>query len=121
MCLSLWVGILSAAPHAPLKKKPSPAAIQRKVDYFFYEGVKLKNKGKYDAAYEMFYHCLQTDSTAAAPLYELSAFYLQLNQPEKAAVFLRKAVEYAPSNFHYKLTLASLSLNISIYGEAAEI
>ena len=72
LCLSLWVGILSAAPHAPLKKKPSPAAIQRKVDYFFYEGVKLKNEGKYDAAYEMFYHCLQTDSTAAAPLYELS-------------------------------------------------
>lgn len=121
LCLSLWVGILSAAPHAPLKKKPSLAAIQRKVDYFFYEGVKLKNEGKYDAAYEMFYHCLQTDSTAAAPLYELSAFYLQLNQPEKAAIFLRKAVAYAPSNFHYKLALASLSLNIGMYGEAAEI
>ena len=38
---------------------------QRKFDYFFYEGLNLKNAGKFDAAYDAFNHCLAIDSTAA--------------------------------------------------------
>ena len=94
-------------------------AEQRKLDYFFYEGLLLKNAGKYDAAFEIFKHCTEIDSTAAAVLFELSAFYMQLNQPEKTASLLRNAVKYSPDNFTYKLALASISLNIGMYGEAA--
>lgn len=32
---------------------------QRKFDYFFYEGLNLKNAGKFDAAYDAFNHCLR--------------------------------------------------------------
>ena len=61
---------------------------QRKFDYFFYEGLNLKNAGKFDAAYDAFNHCLEIDSTAAPVLYELSSFYVQLNRPEKAVEML---------------------------------
>ncbi len=117
--LLLFSGTLYGVSHRQ-QKDYSHTAIRRKVDYFFYEGVKLKNAGKYDAAFEMFNHCIKIDSTAAAPLYELSSFYLQLNRPEQAVSFLKKAVEYDPLNFKYKLVLASLSLDIGMYGEAAE-
>ncbi|MDR1779208.1 MAG: tetratricopeptide repeat protein [Tannerella sp.] len=100
--------------------KALTAEDQRKLDYFYYEGIKLKNLEKYDAAYEMFSHCLAIDSTSSAALFEMSSFYLQMNKPEQAASMLRRAVEYNPGNFAYKLALASLSLNIGMFGEAAE-
>lgn len=93
---------------------------QRKFDYFFYEGLKLKNVGKYDAAYDAFAHCLSIDSAAAPVLYELSNFYVQMNRPEKAVDMLKKAVENDQDNFTYKMALASLSRNLGMYGEAAE-
>ena len=57
---------------------------QRKFDYFFYEGLNLKNAGKFDAAYDAFNHCLEIDSTAAPGLYELSSFYVQLNRRKRS-------------------------------------
>ncbi|MDR0348881.1 MAG: tetratricopeptide repeat protein [Tannerella sp.] len=104
----------------PRTKIALTEAEQRKFDYFFYEGLILKNAEKYDAAFDIFRYCLEIDSTASAVLYELSAFYMQLNQPEKSASLLKNAVRYNPDNFTYKLALASISFNIGMYGEAAE-
>ena len=94
---------------------------QRKVDYFFFEGLKMKNAEKYDAAYELFNHCLSIDSTASAPLYELAVYSMQLKKPDRSLDYLRRAVAGDPKNFTYKLALASLSLNVGMYGEAAEL
>lgn len=120
----LWLGLTPASAIetklTPQQKQTLTEAEQRKLDYFFYEGLLLKNAGKYDAAFEMFKHSLEIDSTASAVLFELSAFYLQLNQPEKSVSLLKEAVRYSPDNFTYKLALASISLNIGMYGEAAE-
>lgn len=44
-------------------------AEQRKFDYFYYEGAKLKNAGKYDAAFDLFSYCYELDSTSSAVLY----------------------------------------------------
>lgn len=93
---------------------------QRKFDYFFYEGLNLKNAGKFDAAYDAFNHCLAIDSTAAPVLYELSSFYVQLNRPEKAVEMLKRAVANSKDNFTYKMALASITRNLGMYGEAAE-
>ena len=93
---------------------------QRKFDYFFYEGLKLKNADKFDASMEMFRHCLEIDSTSSAALFELSSYYIQINQQEKAVSMIKKAVEYAPGNQEYRNTLASLLFNIGMFGEAAE-
>ena len=95
-------------------------AEKRKFDYFFYEGLNLKNAGKFDAAYEAFYHSLAIDSTAASVLYELSSFYMQLNRPEKALDVLKRAVANSDNNFTYRIALATLTRNLGLYGEAAE-
>jgi tetratricopeptide (TPR) repeat protein len=110
----------SAGQQHPASSKATRPSIQRKLDYFFYEGINLKNAGKFDAAYEAFKHCLEIDSTSSATLFELSSFYLQTDEPEKAVPYLRKAVAYHPENFTYKLALASIFLNLGMFGEAAD-
>ena len=101
-------------------QKTLSASVQRKVDYIYYEALNLKNANKYDAAFDLLRYCLSLDSTAAAVLYELSAYYVQLEQPEKAVSLLKEAVKYSPDNFTYKQALAAISLGIGMYGEAVE-
>jgi len=101
-------------------RKILPASEKRKLDYVFFEALNLKNADKYDAAFELFRHCLAIDSTASAVLYELSSFYLQMDEPEMAVSLLKDAVRYSPENFTYKMALASISLATGMYGEAAE-
>lgn len=96
------------------------AADRRKFDYFFYEGLNLKAAGKFDAAFDAFKYCLAIDSTAAAVLYELSSFYVQLNRPTQAVEMLKRAVANSQDNFTYKMALATISRNLGMYGEAAE-
>jgi tetratricopeptide (TPR) repeat protein len=93
---------------------------QRKLDYIYFEALNLKNMDKYDAALALFDHCLAIDSTSAAVLYELSLLHIQMEKPEKAVSLLKEAVRYSPGNFTYNLALASISLDIGMYGEAAE-
>lgn len=102
-----------------LKERKIGEADQRKLDYFFLEGLNLKAAGKFDAAYDAFNHCLSIDSTASAVLYELSSFYAQLNRPEKSLDMLRRAVAYSKDNFTYRMALATMSRNLGMYGEAA--
>jgi tetratricopeptide (TPR) repeat protein len=94
---------------------------KRKFDYFFYEGLNLKNAGKYDAAFELFTHCLAIDSTSAPLLYELSSFYMQLDRADKAVEMLRGAVRYSAGNFTYKMTLATALRRLGMFGEAVEV
>ncbi|MDR0393783.1 MAG: tetratricopeptide repeat protein [Tannerella sp.] len=100
-------------------KKPDIAQ-QRKFDYFYYEGLRLKNVEKYDSSYEMFRRCLEIDSTSSAAMFEISSYYLQLNRPENAVALLKKAVANSPDNQEYRSTLASLLFNMGMFGEAAE-
>lgn len=123
--LTLFTGINSIQAEELKKNTPSKAvelrqADKRKFDYFFLEGLNLKNSGKFDAAYDAFNHCLSIDSTASAVLYELSSFYVQLNRPEKAVDMLKRAVSNSSDNITYRMALASISRNLGMYGEAAE-
>lgn len=104
---------------APSKPVQQDNAQQRKLDYFFYEGVKLKNAGKFDAAFDLFSHCLEIDSTASPVLYELSSFYVEMNKPEKAVGLLQRAVNYAPDNFTYRMALASVSRGLGMFSDAS--
>lgn len=93
------------------EKDPLSAEQRRKYDYYFLEGVRLKQKGDYDAAFEMYNHCLDIYPKGAATLYEISKFYMFLNQPEKGEEALKDAVDADPSNFWYKQTLAAYYQN----------
>ena len=113
LCSLVWT--LSAAPW-----ETDSARQQRKFDYFFYEGLKLKEAGQYDAAFDAFNHCLAIDSTDAAVRYELCMFYMQLNKPEKAIEVLKPAVTHCPDQFEYRMAFASISRSLGMFGEAAE-
>ena len=79
---------------------------QRKFDYFFMEAVKLKERGSLDEAFEVYNHCLEINPTSAVTLFELSKYYMYLQQYDRGEDALVKAVALEPSNYWYKNTLA---------------
>lgn len=91
---------------------------QRKYDYYFLEGLRLREKGDYDSAFEMYEHCLAIDPEEASALYEISQFYMFLKQPERALATLEKAVREDPENFWYKQTLAAYHQSRGDYKKA---
>jgi tetratricopeptide (TPR) repeat protein len=93
---------------------------RRKFDYFFYEGLKWKNGGKQDEAFEAFRHCLSIDSTDAALAYELAYCYVQLDKPEEVLAWTRKAVAANPKNFTYRWVHASMAYSLEYKEEAVE-
>ena len=80
---------------------------RRKFDYYFLEAVRMKQKGDYDAAFELYGRCLEIYPGSAAVLYELSQFYTFLGQEQKGEEALKQAVRRDDGNFWYKQTLAS--------------
>lgn len=98
-----------AVPARTVQEEKDPLTYEqrRKFDYFFLEAVRKKQKGDYDAAFELYSHCLDIYPESAAALYELSQFYLFLGQEEKSEKALKKAVRSDEKNFWYKQTLAA--------------
>lgn len=63
---------------------------RRKYDYFFLEAVRMKQKGEYDAAFELYKHCLDIYPNSAPALYEISRFYMVLGLEKKGEEALKK-------------------------------
>lgn len=89
------------------EKDPLTYEQRRKFDYFFLEALRQKQKGEYDAALELYRHCLDINPHSAATLYEISQFYMALGQEKKGEEALKQAVRSDESNFWYKQTLAA--------------
>ena len=89
------------------EKDPLTYEQRRKFDYFFLEALRQKQKGEYDAAVELYRHCLDINPHSAATLYEISQFYMALGQEKKGEEALKQAVRSDESNFWYKQTLAA--------------
>lgn len=99
---------LPATQNSPVTEKdPLTYEQRRKYDYYFLEAVRMKQKGEYDAAFELYRHCLDIYPGSAATLYEISQFYMVLGQEEKSEQALKQAVRSDESNFWYKQTLAA--------------
>lgn len=99
---------LPASQNSPVTEKdPLTYEQRRKYDYYFLEAVRMKQKGEYDAAFELYRHCLDIYPGSAATLYEISQFYMVLGQEEKSEQALKQAVRSDESNFWYKQTLAA--------------
>ena len=94
---------------------------QRKFDYFYLEAVKLKEAGQHSDSYNAFLYALDIDSTSSAVLYNLSRYYMYLNNKLLAFDALEKAVRYSDDNFEYKVALANLSRELNKNKEAIEI
>jgi tetratricopeptide (TPR) repeat protein len=87
-------------------------------DEYFLESLRYKHKGDPAGAFESLQNALKIDSTSSAALYEISHYYLFLNQENKALDALQKAVSYAPKNLEYKRLLAGLSKELQHNNEA---
>lgn len=110
------------------EKDPLTYEQRRKFDYYFLEAVRKKQKGEYDAAFELYSHCLDIYPESAVVLYELSQFYLFLGQEEKSEDALKMAVRSDDSNYWYKQTLAAYYQNkrdwpkaIAVYEDMATL
>lgn len=119
------------AKEKPVKTEPGQVSLsfeqRRKFDYFFLEAVRMKENGQYDAAYELYKHCLDINPASGAALYEISQFYMYLGQEAKGEEMLKQAIRSDESNFWYKQTLASyyeqkrnMPKAISVYENMAE-
>jgi len=91
---------------------------KRKFDYFFLEALKLKLSEKYSDTFNTLQYCLSIDSTSAITHYELSQFYIFLNNKELALNALEKAVRYGNDRYDYQIALASLSKELGLNEQA---
>ncbi len=103
------------------KKVELTADQQRKYDYYFLEAVRMKEKGDWTAAMDLYNHCLQINPYASSALYEISQFYLMLEQKDISSKYLEKAVLLDPDNFWYKQTLAALYEDSEDYQKAISL
>ena len=94
---------------------------QRKYDYYFLEAVRMKEKGDWTAAMDLYNHCLQINPSASSALYEISQFYLMLEQKDISRKYLEKAVSLDPDNFWYKQTLAAFYEDNEDYQKAISL
>ena len=113
--------------HAISGKESLTPEQKRKFDYYFLEAVRLKQREEYDAAFELYEHCLDINPNSAAVLYEISQFYMYLGQENKGEQALKHAVLSDETNFWYKQTLATfyqrkrdISKAITVYEDMAD-
>ena len=90
----------------------------RRYDAFFLDAICQQEKGNNDAAFDLFRHCLEIDSTRSEAYYYLSRYYLALKQKDTALRYSQKTVELEPDNETYLETLANHYLNQGKYPEA---
>ena len=90
-------------------------------DSLFYEAIRLKTNGDYDAALETFLRCNEIDSANAGIHSELGLMYLQYHNVQKALGHLQWAVELAPRDWWYSFQLISFYMDLGDEINALEL
>ena len=125
LCLLLCFNLKPTVLYATENQEPTESDLseknKRKFDYFFLEALKLKQSEKFSDAFNTFQYCLSIDSTSAVTHYELSQFYIYLNNKNLALNALKKAVLYDQERYDYLIALANLSREIGLNDSAIEI
>ena len=96
-------------------------ASQRQFDYYFYEGLRLKDQEKYDEAMETFGMCIAIDSLDAGVQSEMGLLYGLIGMNNEAVNSLEKAVKYDPTNWWYNIRLISFYSELKLYPKSIEI
>lgn len=85
-----------------------PESKRRKFDYYFYEGIKLKEERNFDQALEAFRMCLLINPDDAGINAELGMLHGFIGQNAEATNMLEKAVKVSPDNWWYNLRLLNV-------------
>lgn len=120
-CLNLMVKASNTTNNQNLSVQVLSEKEKRKFDYFFLEALKLKQSEKFSDAYNIYQYCLSIDSTSAAVYYELSNFYIFLNNKKLALDALQKAVRFGSNRYDYQIALANLSREVGLNEQAIDI
>ena len=75
------------------------------------EAINQQQKGNYDAAFDLYRHCLTIDPNAAEVYFALAAYYGELDQDSMALDSFKKAAELSPANNTYMERLAEVYIN----------
>ena len=94
---------------------------QRVFDYHFYEGIRLKEEGKYKDAYESFLSCKSIDSLDTGLIAEIAIMKLALGNLDEAIIGMQQAVKQEPNNWWYNTNLLNMYVQSEKYDEAIAI
>lgn len=82
-------------------------------DYFYMEGLKMHNNGRYDAGMDIMSYCFDIDTAQAATCYNLAQYYMSLEDRSlveknrlRVNTLLERAVRLEPDNYWYRRLLA---------------
>lgn len=103
-----------------LENRLSDAA-QRQFDYYYYEGLRLKDDQKYDQALETFRLCLSIDSLDAGAQSEIGMLYAAIGLNDTAVKYLENAVKFDPTNWWYNVRLISFHTEQKNWQRAIQI
>ena len=94
---------------------------KRQFDYFYFEGLRLKDNQQYDQALETFGMCLSIDSLDAGVQSEMGQLYAAIGFNDVAIKYLEKAVKYDPTNWWYNVQLISMYSDLKNWKRDIEI
>lgn len=116
--------VLSYAEKKPVIKEQTKQILssdeKTRFDYYFYEAVRQKTLGDYNAQLQALRMCESIDSVNGAVQSELGLLYSGLEKTDMAAKAFEKAVKANPSNWWYGIQLISVLSSKEKYGEAIE-
>jgi tetratricopeptide (TPR) repeat protein len=114
-----------ATPKKAVAAKPQEIqlsdAARRQFEYYFYEGLRLRDDRKFDQALEVFQLCISIDSLDAGAQSEIGILFSAIGQINSAVQHLENAVRLDPTNWWYNLRLITLHTELKNWKRAIEI
>lgn len=94
---------------------------QKVFDYYFYEGLRLKEETKFDMALEFFYFALSIDPKDGGLLSEIANIYSTVGNVDSALKFARSAYITDTHNWWYSMRLINLLAAQKNFDQAIDI
>ncbi|MDD3321817.1 MAG: tetratricopeptide repeat protein [Paludibacter sp.] len=94
---------------------------KRQFDYYFYEGLRLKELQKFDQALETFRMCLSIDSLDAGAQNETGLLYAAIGLNKEALHCMETAVKLQPQNWWYNFQLITVYSNLKNWSGAIDV
>ncbi|MBR2249932.1 MAG: tetratricopeptide repeat protein [Prevotella sp.] len=122
----LLVCLLSACTPRPAGLKtstPRPKLSyndEQRYKYFFYEAINQQEKENYDAAFDLYRHCLDINPNAAEVYYALTAYYAEMQDDSMALASVKKAAALDSGNDTYQERLAITYINSGLFNDATD-
>lgn len=122
LCILMLCGCTSARKAS--QRQPDRPRLsyndEQRFKYFYLEAVNQQNLGNYDAAFDLYRHCLDIDPNAAEVYFALSAYYAELDADSTSLALMQKAVDLDSDNDIYLERLGITHINANQFSEAAQ-